>query len=32
MSKLTPDQQEALINILEFIKRPIEEYKDCSGV
>ena len=32
MSKLTPDQQEALINILEFIKRPIEEYKDCSVI
>lgn len=32
MTKLTPDQEEALINILEFIKRPIEGYKDCSAI
>lgn len=32
MLKLTPDQQEALVNILEFIKRPIEEYKDSSMI
>lgn len=29
MTKLTPDQEQALEGILEFIQRPIEGYKDC---
>ena len=32
MKTLTPDQQHALNGILDFIKRPINEYKDCSTV
>ena len=29
---LTDDQESALIGILEFIQRPIEEYQDCSAI
>tara|TARA_R110001599_G_scaffold283505_1_gene485401 strand:- start:1133 stop:2749 length:1617 start_codon:yes stop_codon:yes gene_type:complete len=29
---LTPDQEVALYSILEFIKRPVTEYKDCANI
>ena len=32
MKTLTPDQENALNGILEFIKRPILECKDCSTI
>jgi len=32
MNKLTPDQEKALIGILEFIQKPIQEVKDCATI
>ena len=32
MNELTPDQNNALTGILEFIKTPVNEYKDCANI
>ena len=29
---LTPDQEKALTGILEFVSRPVVEYKDCATI